>query len=65
MNSYLKFVLVAFACILVGIPLWTAIFAPNEFSVTFVTEVGFWVAATVGMVFLLFGFWLGKRADLA
>jgi hypothetical protein len=65
MESYLKFVLVAFACILVGVPLWTAILAPNEFSLTFVTEPGFWVAAGIGMVLLLFGFWLGNRADLA
>ena len=65
MESYLKFVLVAFACILVGVPLWTAILAPNEFSQTFVTEPGFWVAAGIGMVLLLFGFWLGNRADLA
>lgn len=65
MRSYVTFVLVAFACILVGIPLWTAILAPNEFVLTFVTEPGFWVAAAIGMVFLLFGFWIGKRSDLA
>ena len=65
MNSYVKFVLVAFACLLVGIPLWTVILAPNEFSPVFFTEAGFWVAAAIGMVFLLFGFWIGKRIDFA
>lgn len=65
MDSYLKFVLIASVCILVGIPLWAYIFAPNEFSLTFYTDPGFWIAATIGMGFLLFGFWLGKRADLA
>lgn len=65
MESYLKFALVAFVCILMGVPLWTAILVPNEFSLTFVTEAGFWVAAGIGMVLLLFGFWLGNRTDLA
>jgi hypothetical protein len=65
MDTYVKFVLVAFASILVGVPLWTAILAPNEFSLTFFTEPGFWVTAAIGMVLLLFGFWLGKRTDLA
>ena len=65
MDSYVKFFFVVLACLLVGIPLWTAILAPNEFSLTFFTEPGFWVAAAMGMVFLLFGFWIGKRSDLA
>jgi len=65
MDSYVTFVLVAFACILAGIPLWAAIIAPNEFSLTVFTDAGFWIAAAIGMVLLLFGFWLGKRADIA
>jgi len=65
MNSSVKFILVAFACLVIGIPLWTAIIAPDEFSWTFLTEVGFWVAVAIGMVLLLFGFWLGNRADIA
>jgi hypothetical protein len=28
-------------------------------------EPEFWVAAAIGMMVLLFGFWLGKRTDLA
>lgn len=65
MESYLKFALVAFVSILVGVPLWTALLAPDEFSLSFFTEAGFWVTAGIGMALLLFGFWLGKRADLA
>lgn len=65
MDSYVKFFFVVLACLLVGIPLWTAILAPNEFSLAFFTEPGFWVAAIMGKVFLLFRFWIGKRSDLA
>ncbi|SFK61972.1 hypothetical protein SAMN04487950_0210 [Halogranum rubrum] len=64
MDSYLKFVLVASASILVGMPLWIAIIAPDEFSLTLFTEVGFWVVAAVGMAMLSFGFWLGERTNL-
>lgn len=64
MESSVKFVLVAFVCLLVGVPLWTAVLAPDEFSLAFATEPGFWVAATIGMALLLFGFWLGERTDL-
>lgn len=63
MASYLKFVLVALVCTVVGVPLWTALLAPDALSLTFFTEMGFWVAAGIGMVLLLFGFRLGNRAD--
>lgn len=64
-ESYWKFVLVAFASILVGIPLWTAVLAPDEFSPMFMIDPGFWVTVAIGMSLLLFGFWLGNRTDLA
>jgi hypothetical protein len=64
-KSYWTFVLVAFASMLVGIPLWTVVLAPDEFSPMFITEPGFWVAVGIGMDLLLFGFWLGNRTDLA
>lgn len=51
-----NFVLVAFRSILLGSPLWTAVLAPDEFSLTFVAEAGFWVAAAIGMGRLLLGF---------
>ena len=65
MDSYLKFTLVALASILIGIPLWTAIFAPEQLSFTMFTELGFWVPAAIGMALMLFGFWVGQRADIA
>jgi hypothetical protein len=64
-KPYLRFVGVAFASILIGVPLWAFVLAPEEFSLTFFTEVGFWMAAAIGMALLLFGFWLGQRTDLA
>lgn len=65
MNSYLQFTIVALASILIGIPVWTAIFAPDQLSVTMFTELRFWIPAAIGMVFMLFGFWGGQRADIA
>jgi hypothetical protein len=65
MNSYLKFVLVALASILIGVPLWTFIIAPDEYSLTMFTDFGFWVTAAIGLAIMLFGFWLGKRTNLA
>jgi hypothetical protein len=64
MDSYLKFTLIALASILIGIPLWTAIFAPEQLSVTIFTELGFWIPAVIGMALLLFGFWAGQRMDI-
>lgn len=65
MDSYIKFTLVALASILVGLPLWTAIFAPHQLSFTMFTELRFWIPAAIGLILMLFGFWAGQRADLA
>ena len=64
MNEYIKLIVVASVCLLVGIPLWTAIFAPDAFSATMFSDPGFWIAVVAGVVMLLFGFGVGQRAGL-
>lgn len=63
MNPYRKFILIALACLLVGVPLWTLVLAPSEFSPTMVLDPGFWIAVVAGFAILLFGFWIGERTD--
>jgi hypothetical protein len=64
MNAYGKLLLVAACCLSVGIPLWTVVFAPDAFSAGMIADPGFWLAVLAGTVMLLFGFWIGRRADV-
>lgn len=64
MKSYRKFMLIALVCLLVGIPLWTLVLGPSEFSPAMIVDPGFWIAVVAGLAMLLFGFWIGERADL-
>lgn len=65
MNEYIKMIVVAFSCLLVGIPLWTAIFAPDAFSATMFSDPGFWITVVAGVAMILFGFGVGQRAGLS
>lgn len=62
MDEYTKMILVAFACLVVGIPLWTAIFSPEAFSTSMFSDTGFWIAVIAGVAMILSGFWVGQRA---
>jgi hypothetical protein len=64
MHAYGKLLLVALCCLSAGIPLWTWLFAPRAFSAGLVADPGFWIAVLAGTALCLFGFWLGRRADL-
>ncbi|KTG29265.1 hypothetical protein AUR66_11140 [Haloferax profundi] len=65
MDSYPRFILVAAASLLIGIPLWMAIFAPEMLSIELLTNLGFWVPVAILFVVMLFGFWVGQRSKLA
>jgi hypothetical protein len=41
MVEYTKMILVALACLVVGIPLWIAIFSPEAFLGSMVSDAGF------------------------
>lgn len=64
MDSIPRFVVVALAALLVGIPLWTLLLAPDEFSLGMLADPGFWVTVGIGLALLVGGFWLGRRADV-
>jgi hypothetical protein len=64
MQSYLKFVLVAFACLVVGVPVWVGVFAPDRNPFSVFGDVGFWLSIGIGLALLLLGFWLGNRANV-
>ena len=64
MDSLARFLVVALAALLVGIPLWTLVLAPGEFSPGMLAEPGFWVTVGIGLALLVGGFVLGRRADL-
>ena len=64
MSSALGFAPVALACLLIGIPLWTAVLSPGAFPYATFTDPGLWIAVVAGMATLLLGFRIGERADI-
>ena len=64
MKSYVVFLLVSLVCLVVGVPLWIVVFAPQEASFSVFTDTGFWLSIGIGLVFLFVGFWFGNRADI-
>ncbi|MGQ3330716.1 MULTISPECIES: hypothetical protein [Halorubrum] len=64
MDSYPRFILTAAAGLLIGIPLYLAIFAPEILSVELFTSLGFWVPVAILLLVMIFGFWIGQRSNL-
>lgn len=65
MDSYPRFILVAAASLLIGIPVWLAILAPEMLSIELFTSLGFWIPIAILLFVMLFGFWVGQRSKLA
>jgi hypothetical protein len=63
MDSYLKFAFAALISIVVGVPLWTAIIAPSEFSPFMILSPKFAVTAALGMSILMLFFWAGNKSQ--
>ena len=63
-DSYIKFTVLALVTLLIGVPLWTLLLAPDEFSLSMITDprILFWIG--LGMVFLLYGFSKGQQTKI-
>jgi len=64
MDSYPKFILTAVTGLLIGIPLYLAIFAPEILSVELFMSLGFWVPVAILLLVMIFGFWIGQNSNL-
>lgn len=62
MDAYLKFLVVASVSLVVGVPLWTLVFAPERSPLVLLTDPVFWVLIVVFLLVMLFGFWIGQRS---
>lgn len=64
MDSYAKFAAVAAVTVLIGVPLWITVIAPEMGGFSVFLDPGFWFVAAIGMVILLVSFWGAQRSDL-
>jgi hypothetical protein len=62
-NSYVRLTLLALSLLVVGLPLWLFVFVPERLSLATFADPGFWIAVAVGLISILFGFWIGNRSD--
>jgi hypothetical protein len=62
-NRYIRLTLLALILLVVGLPLWLLVFVPDRLSLATFSNPGFWIAVAVGLISILFGFWIGNRSD--
>lgn len=65
MDSYPRFILIAAVSLLIGIPIWMAIFTPEALSISLFTSLGFWIPIALLLLVMVFGFWIGQRSKIA
>jgi hypothetical protein len=63
MDSYIKFAGVAALTMLIGVPLWGIVLAPEEVGFAMFLDPGFWFLFVLWMVYALGVFWVGQKSD--
>ena len=62
-NPYIRLTVLALTLLVVGLPLWLLVFVPDRLSLGTFADPGFWITVAVGLISILFGFWLGNHSD--
>jgi hypothetical protein len=62
-NPYIRLTLLALILLVVGLSVWLLVFIPDRLSLGTFADPGLWIAVAVGLISILFGFWLGNHSD--